>query len=210
MPWRARPAALRGSSPLARGGLGVLVGRRPDRGLIPARAGRTGARGAAHEGSPAHPRSRGADPACVDLTVPDLGSSPLARGGQDQRKARRSLRRLIPARAGRTATTRPRTVTDSAHPRSRGADVMPSPRSPWLPGSSPLARGGRHRARRTQRRRRLIPARAGRTCHSRPTLLTWTAHPRSRGADRPEQRSSDGSRGSSPLARGGHPLLRRQ
>ena len=69
-------------------------------------------------------------------------------------------------------------------------------------GSSPLARGTRVHARRDCLRRRLIPARAGNTEHSRSTRLRSAAHPRSRGEHAVMRTSPWQTRGSSPLARG--------
>ena len=111
---------------------------------------------------------------------------------------------LIPARAGRTITTRSTTRPTRAHPRSRGADRVTIYRDPSVTGSSPLARGGRHDVAERDHAAGLIPARAGRT-----TTATWPrrrrrAHPRSRGADSIVAAMLSNGRGSSPLARGGH------
>ncbi len=70
-------------------------------------------------------------------------------------------------------------------------------------GSSPLARGGRDPLRRLEDQIGLIPARAGRTWHSRGSGFRPGAHPRSRGADRACGPAPCGTGGSSPLARGG-------
>ena len=81
---RARRVPVLGSSPLARGGLSELVESTNERGLIPARAGRT-----------------------IGLQAFDAngkGSSPLARGGRVEPLEPAARRGLIPARAGRTAS----------------------------------------------------------------------------------------------------------
>ena len=95
-------ASKRGSSPLARGGLPRGTHSLLDRGLIPARAGRTRKprRRLAPRG--AHPRSRGADAQCRWGRIPLMGSSPLARGGHSRPIRRLERGGLIPARAGRT------------------------------------------------------------------------------------------------------------
>jgi len=175
--------AWRGSSPLARGGPHRSVSANTAMGLIPARAGRTSTEEISSSAAEAHPRSRGADCPLHRLRLPDVGSSPLARGGPSRRPQDTQHRRLIPARAGRT--------------RSEAEKMAPDE------GSSPLARGGRHRPRALGARRGLIPARAGRTPGRRRTCRPGRAHPRSRGADRMFPRESTAQTGSSPLARGG-------
>ena len=212
-----------GSSPLARGGP-VGTGRvRTASGLIPARAGRTCSASCGSSRSGAHPRSRGADGAAEEDTPPDEGSSPLARGGRRLRCGILDERRLIPARAGRTRRAARTAAPTTAHPRSRGADLVEHLSEGVDGGSSPLALGGLVAAGLEGGRDRLIPARAGRTEQLRDRLARNGAHPRSRGADQPpvsgtapprahpRSRGADimssptmGPRmGSSPLARGG-------
>ena len=71
---------MKGSSPLARG-LPVSSSSRGSRaGIIPARAGFTGAGRARVELQGDHPRSRGVYEGEVELAVEWCGSSPLARG----------------------------------------------------------------------------------------------------------------------------------
>ena len=138
-----------GSSPLVRGGrIGQVGTGQVDR-LIPARAGRTPASRGRRGGTPAHPRSCGADPTSPHLGQCRQGSSPLVRGGLWSFQALRAGQGLIPARAGRTHRSGQNRSGWQAHPRSCGADAS-----------------------RTEFRRpltlRLIPARAGRTHHHRP------------------------------------------
>jgi len=94
-----------GSSPLARGGLGQLVGPVVEPRLIPARAGRTSLTGGSWGLVGAHPRSRGADSISLGRRLITQGSSPLARGGHEAHHAVRLAGGLIPARAGRTFLT---------------------------------------------------------------------------------------------------------
>ena len=74
------PTFSRGSSPLTRGKLGVLICTSAGGGLIPAHAGKTevGRRHAPHPR--AHPRSRGENLRRGCARPPRLGSSPLTRG----------------------------------------------------------------------------------------------------------------------------------
>ncbi len=172
-----------GSSPLVRGGRGWLCCRRCLVRLIPARAGRTRVRDSTCTPIRAHPRSCGADAACLGSDTEVWGSSPLVRGGLGPPP------RKTPARR--------------AHPRSCGADrVMLRSEGAGL-GSSPLVRGGRPECEDLPIRRGLIPARAGRTESGKLNYRRARAHPRSCGADNNPARSTTRSPGSSPLVRGG-------
>ena len=163
-PSRPPGAAHTGSSPLARGGLPLHVRGPLGRGLIPAGAGRTSKLDRARSGSGAHPRWRGADTRCRRALVGPRGSSPLARGGPARRALRVRWWGLIPAGAGRTASSTGQPGRSRAHPRWRGADVGDLGGSWHFRGSSPLARGGPPSWAAWPRRVGLIPAGAGRTC----------------------------------------------
>ena len=130
------------------------------------------------------------------------GSSPLTRGKRPGCARSRMARRLIPAHAGKTKSTRLPASTPPAHPRSRGENHN-RPRSQFMhSGSSPLTRGKRNQQGCPRARRRLIPAHAGKTTTGRARSSCTQAHPRSRG----ENEFTDGTRhqidGSSPLTRG--------
>ena len=170
-----------GSSPLARGKLsdrdeGTVVG-----GLIPARAGKTVGDGAHDVLLRAHPRSRGENDKLVDEVQKALGSSPLARGKRGDSCCQPDGGGLIPARAGKTVITPDGNDAPKAHPRSRGENVVVSTGSAWRFGSSPLARGKPPTTAREEIVRRLIPARAGKTCATVSKSSSVQAHPRSRG-----------------------------
>ena len=109
-----------GSSPLARGTLGLWLRSFSCLGLIPARAGNT------QSGQPnghrvwAHPRSRGEHVAFGAQATSKTGSSPLARGTPGLLRPRQGRLGLIPARAGNTERQEPEAESQGAHPRSRG------------------------------------------------------------------------------------------
>ena len=88
------------------------------------------------------------------------------------------------------------------HPRSRGEHPGASQSASSGPGSSPLARGTRHRPQAPGRFHRFIPARAGNTGPSWPPCRCGTVHPRSRGEHGADPKRNPRSAGSSPLARG--------
>ena len=130
------------------------------------------------------------------------GSSPLARGLLTVADSTGSPARIIPARAGFTATGSRRLPTRPDHPRSRGVYSASISRSLACTGSSPLARGLPRPDWEGGEATRIIPARAGftrRRSQSRSRLLD---HPRSRGVYQGSWRRRRSPRGSSPLARG--------
>ena len=71
-----------GSSPLTRGGRGMICVASRRLGLIPAYAGRTEPQVGKRLACPAHPRLRGADSLGLICLTQILGSSPLTRGGR--------------------------------------------------------------------------------------------------------------------------------
>ena len=152
-----------GSSPLARGTLSHHKKRRGALRLIPARAGNTGLVFAVCRLLPAHPRSRGEHTDDAAVLAVAFGSSPLARGTLAGNRAKRDVLRLIPARAGNTASPTQTRPWASAHPRSRGEHDSRGRPPGCTRGSSPLARGTLLSDRRRVGRLRLIPARAGNT-----------------------------------------------
>ena len=102
IPRRAVLAAIRGSSPLARGLLYQAARRGDSFGIIPARAGFTKAIVRMANANKDHPRSRGVYSHLRSSWRILTGSSPLARGLPRARCARRNNCRIIPARAGFT------------------------------------------------------------------------------------------------------------
>ena len=200
---------LLGSSPLVRGGLDDHLQLPGPARLIPARAGRTLEVAERMSRTPAHPRSCGADRSGGNRDDLEAGSSPLVRGGHVRVGAPVGGRRLIPARAGRTLRRSRGCMRAPAHPRSCGADRHAAVPQVVGHGSSPLVRGGPHPGGGWRQRRRLIPARAGRTHSGMSGSSPHEAHPRSCGADRPGMSPAVHGPGSSPLVRGGRqPLVR--
>ena len=109
-----------GSSPLARGLLRHLGHRHGQFRIIPARAGFTSMSPGPGRARKDHPRSRGVYRLHIHRPLPDLGSSPLARGLQSAAWQRIHERGIIPARAGFTALIALAFCWDKDHPRSRG------------------------------------------------------------------------------------------
>ena len=200
-----------GSSPLTRGkphGLGQVL---PDRGLIPAHAGKTSACRGFRGAAAAHPRSRGENVTTVTKARAVEGSSPLTRGKLLLECCGRSRTRLIPAHAGKTNFPDPDSRQARAHPRSRGENRLGEDNDVAVSGSSPLTRGKPHKAWTKALQARLIPAHAGKTVAAACQSSCRTAHPRSRGENSEKTAGGAGNRGSSPLTRGKQrPQLRRR
>ena len=150
-----------GSSPLARGLRVPLRSRRRGRGIIPARAGFTSGLTTVFLQHWDHPRSRGVYAQSRSGREYTTGSSPLARGLRVRPGLGVHGHRIIPARAGFTASWRRPATATGDHPRSRGvyADLIIA--VVVASGSSPLARGLRVLRRAGGPRGRIIPARAG-------------------------------------------------
>ena len=139
---------------------------------------------------------------------PGAGSSPLARGLQDRRRAAAVAAGIIPARAGFTGGSGHRTGSGTDHPRSRGVYCNGLGKLENAGGSSPLARGLRVPIHPDRLERRIIPARAGFTPRRRPCGAGCADHPRSRGVYTWPLVLWAKSCGSSPLARGLPPSRR--
>ena len=175
------PRLPHGSSPLARGlredREGVLI----EPGIIPARAGFTQGPLPLPPIYADHPRSRGVYGAKYTGYMLSGGSSPLARGLLFHYFLSANYPRIIPARAGFTATHSITIPMVSDHPRSRGVYRSFSGSFRMGGGSSPLARGlqlcGEHAAVEDG----IIPARAGFTRRSSGVSMRTPDHPRSRG-----------------------------
>ena len=113
-----------------------------------------------------------------------------------------SVRGLIPARAGKTRTSRERMDHSQAHPRSRGENKVAAVAAANVQGSSPLARGKPLWSQNIAHKPRLIPARAGKTFAWARSKDLRPAHPRSRGENTETTAVIRIRYGSSPLARG--------
>ena len=130
------------------------------------------------------------------------GSSPLARGLLPPQVPFGPVRRIIPARAGFTASGMSAQAGSQDHPRSRGVYWNQHELQQRNRGSSPLARGLPINEIELRRAFRIIPARAGFTRSSRSRSTRLRDHPRSRGVYAAVSTSDEWSEGSSPLARG--------
>ena len=138
----AADLSAQGSSPLTRGKQDehrrVALGG----GLIPAHAGKTPTKRPSRSSARAHPRSRGENTQAAGSCPTPAGSSPLTRGKPALGGLSGLSAGLIPAHAGKTSSADP-SATTTAHPRSRGENVIGQLLSAVGEGSSPLTRGKR-------------------------------------------------------------------
>ena len=153
--------------------------------LIPAHAGKTGARRRSVPRGAAHPRSRGENFFSVvsvivvsgsspltrgkpapygPATMPASGSSPLTRGKRRGRPGGRSCVLAHPRSRGENGGGLWFPRGGGAHPRSRGENKAQQELHDAEFGSSPLTRGKLMLLQQVSRRWGLIPAHAGKTC----------------------------------------------
>ena len=149
--------------------------------IIPARAGFTGRHARFRGGTGDHPRSRGVYPSSERSEEEEEGSSPLARGLRADLDVQAIAQRIIPARAGFTASARPGPRGRWDHPRLRGVYESEGDGIAPVHGSSPLARGLLKRPSSRTSTGGIIPARAGFTPPANCAAAQRRDHPRSRG-----------------------------
>ena len=112
-----------GSSPLTRGKQSRWQRAPRLQGLIPAHAGKTSSRASVGNTVTAHPRSRGENRCVLCHMLGVWGSSPLTRGKRSLGWNRTTMKRLIPAHAGKTGSGSSDATRPGAHPRSRGENT---------------------------------------------------------------------------------------
>ena len=170
-----------GSSPHARGLPSDERGETRYGRIIPARAGFTPLSIRRCCRRTDHPRTRGVYSVRLRNRTGCPGSSPHARGLHQRPAGARQCERIIPARAGFTASGTGSSATRGDHPRTRGVYVASATAPATLPGSSPHARGLQDRHRLRGRTGRIIPARAGFTTKHPEGHPSDQDHPRTRG-----------------------------
>ena len=191
-----------GLSPLTRGKPHHQGHVGPTPGLIPARAGKTGAPGNRAFKGRAHPRPREENDVHAEASIRFEGSSPLTRGKLACFGRADAFPGLIPTHAGKTELPRSAGSHHRAHPHSCGENVIVPSFVPTAAGSSPLMRGKHSHATQGRVQERLIPAHAGKTSASPYGTARKWAHPRSCGENGFIQVASPANEGSSPLTRG--------
>ena len=194
-----------GSSPRGRGKRRGVAGQRIGGRLIPARAGKTPSPAISASTASAHPRAGGENSTVERLSLSYSGSSPRGRGKPASALEITVLLRLIPARAGKTASRSYRGRSSWAHPRAGGENFATLACAGVSGGSSPRGRGKRGQTYCRASMLGLIPARAGKTAGRLYTSQTRRAHPRAGGENRARGILNAGMSGSSPRGRGKQP-----
>ena len=191
-----------GSSPRVRGKRRIRQGLGRGVRLIPARAGKTPGAAPGAPSPAAHPRACGENSRRTLCAAFTAGSSPRVRGKHFFVSETEKSGRLIPARAGKTRSTRTSVKQNPAHPRACGENRPDLAGTGSTGGSSPRARGKPVRAVHPGVHRRLIPARAGKTPITDLERRGPRAHPRARGENDHGAEGVEALGGSSPRARG--------
>ena len=131
-----------------------------------------------------------------------MGSSPHAQGAHPARGVWQMFFGIIPACAGSTAHVSQSVEYPRDHPRMRGEHFLALLLGFGCAGSSPHARGARHRATRRTGRAGIIPACARSTKQTGTLRAGIRDHPRMRGEHSPFLTAPGSVRGASPHARG--------
>ena len=195
-------ADFQGSSPRVRGKHELLRGLGHRCRLIPACAGKTLPSKRGRIEATAHPRVCGENEDGPGFGAGGGGSSPRVRGKRSRGRGRRWSRRLIPACAGKTVGGKKKGRREAAHPRVCGENLGDLIDRAATVGSSPRVRGKQHPAGAGRRRRRLIPACAGKTGEHVHWCNSKGAHPRVCGENVNAISGGTKETGSSPRVRG--------
>ena len=191
-----------GSSPRGRGKPKTVKVTVLEPRLIPARAGKTRPTSHPAAKTAAHPRAGGENASQVRIICVGAGSSPRGRGKRQVERRHEGVAGLIPARAGKTDMLMRYLGRQRAHPRAGGENAISIGAGIAFVGSSPRGRGKPYGLPARDRRRRLIPARAGKTAIKRSRSAMRAAHPRAGGENSSSASPRTKKSGSSPRGRG--------
>ena len=169
---------------------------------IPARAGETNVGRRMHPIRQVHPRACGGNGAGLVGAPSEQGPSPRVRGKRGRSQSGPSRSWSIPARAGETDCEDKCNLSDAVHPRACGGNAGLGFGGLRNVGPSPRVRGKRIRWISRETRGRSIPARAGETRTTNPSLIMERVHPRACGGNLCRTRSGDRRGGPSPRVRG--------
>ena len=173
-------------------------------GIIPARAGFTTNFKPDSGGVTDHPRACGVYILTIRSPKEPRGSSPRVRGLRVLGRLRGCGGRIIPARAGFTASLYAEVYAQPDHPRACGVYLAVRASTSLMPGSSPRVRGLRQKPQKINPKPRIIPARAGFTRGIPGPRPLRTDHPRACGVYQALEEQAALEMGSSPRVRGLH------
>ena len=172
------------------------------RGITPARAGKTLAAGVRQRNGWDHPRACGENLALPSALCPSGGSPPRVRGKHVLLPAKMQPARITPARAGKTDRGGGARDRRKDHPRACGENEIPGDKPQRLVGSPPRVRGKLDRNAAQRGIHRITPARAGKTRRSPPCFPGYTDHPRACGENAERAMTGTTDLGSPPRVRG--------
>ena len=191
-----------GSSPRGRGTGERLVAHIGVKRFIPAWAGNRIQPHSRNIAAAVHPRVGGEQDPHLCAVQHRHGSSPRGRGTDSGGNVCRIRRRFIPAWAGNSPFSSPLQISRPVHPRVGGEQLAHICLADRLTGSSPRGRGTVRAIIHQPFDDRFIPAWAGNSCSSFPTIGPSPVHPRVGGEQATPDRLSRPIRGSSPRGRG--------
>ena len=173
-----RPEFVNGSSPRVRGTRNLVCCEHRTSRFIPACAGNTIAQRVEQIRSPVHPRVCGEHFIPENASTRPFGSSPRVRGTRLRLFFRTLLPGFIPACAGNTPYPCRRTSLSAVHPRVCGEHYVGYVLTCPATGSSPRVRGTPCVSFKPYPLSRFIPACAGNTLITCPSLSLYPVHPR--------------------------------
>ena len=136
------------------------------------------------------------------------GSPPRVRGKRYVRRRSIGVERITPARAGKTCNLESSLGALGDHPRAYGENMQRNPYMIRYKGSPPRVRGKRAASARHAYRKRITPARAGKTHRVEHGQGNPEDHPRACGENIYTQHSRHQQAGSPPRVRGKRVHLR--
>ena len=156
-----------GSPPRVRGKLEERLDLRQQLRITPARAGKTSSQGRLSRRGEDHPRACGENVFPVMFSRSNCGSPPRVRGKRTDKQTQKPLKRITPARAGKTKNLTSLEQDEKDHPRACGENPQERLRIPGVPGSPPRVRGKLVPPSFSASRSWITPARAGKTLSRR-------------------------------------------
>ena len=178
------------------------VDRRLRHGITPARAGKTAGMAGRFRPSEDHPRACGENRSYNFLDNHSGGSPPRVRGKPNNTAQTLIKIGITPARAGKTCSGDVLPNSERDHPRACGENTRSCPAAPCAGGSPPRVRGKPTQAPPALPRRRITPARAGKTPIALLPRCSPPDHPRACGENYHIAHKALRCRGSPPRVRG--------
>ena len=197
-----------GLSPRGRGNRDKLQGESDEQGSIPAWAGKPPRLSYQASRSRVYPRVGGETKQGRIVLDEAAGLSPRGRGNRAAGDGGQMRRRSIPAWAGKPITSRRSARRLAVYPRVGGETAVAIDPADDHDGLSPRGRGNRHPAAPPPRRRRSIPAWAGKPASTAPWSSACGVYPRVGGETRRTPQAREGESGLSPRGRGNHEQVR--